>query len=378
MGTHRVLILGAGFGGLELASTLSERFGSEVAVTLIDKSDYFMFGYSKLDVLFGRKTVEEVKLPYRSLTKPGVRLLQETITSIDAANRRVTTSAGTHEADYLVIALGADYDVSTTPGIVLGENEFYSVAGAAHLRTVLPTFKGGNVIVGVCSAPYKCPPAPSECALMLHDYLVERGLRDSSTIKIVNPLGKPVPPSPETSEALLKSFAERGIEFIGGTKVVAVDAAKHTVTTDKGEMPCDLFLGIPKNRAPDVVVASGLTNAEGWVNIDPRTLLTSHANVWAIGDLAATGTPKAGVFAETAARTVADNITDLVRGKDASARYPGSGSCYIEFGSGRVARIDVDFFSGPAPTATFHTPSQDLRSNKDEFGTVRKSRWFGL
>lgn len=378
MGAPRVLILGAGFGGLELATTLSETFGADVAVTLIDKCDYFMFGYSKLDVMFGRKTVEELKMPYRSLTKPGVRLLQETITAIDAPNRRVTTNAGTHEADYLVLALGADYDVSTTPGIVLGENEFYTLAGAANLREVLPTFKGGNVIVGVCSAPYKCPPAPSECALMMHDYLVERGLRDTSTIKIVNPLPRPVPPSPETSEALLKAFAERGIEYVAVTKVVAVDAAKRTVTTDKGELPCDLFLGIPKNRAPDVVVAAGLTNAEGWVAVDPRTLLTPHANVWAIGDLSATGTPKAGVFAETAARTVATNIIDLVRGNEASARYPGSGSCYIEFGANRVARVDVDFFSGPAPTGRFHTPSADLRSDKDNFGTVRKSRWFGL
>ena len=50
----RALILGAGFGGLELATTLSEALGDEADVTLIDKSDAFVFGYSKLDVMFGR------------------------------------------------------------------------------------------------------------------------------------------------------------------------------------------------------------------------------------------------------------------------------------------------------------------------------------
>jgi sulfide:quinone oxidoreductase len=92
------------------------------------------------------------------------------VTAIDPAARRVTTDAGVHEAGILVIALGADYDVSATPGITLGENEFYSLAGATRMRDLLPTFRKGHAVIGVCAAPYKCPPAPSECALMLHEY----------------------------------------------------------------------------------------------------------------------------------------------------------------------------------------------------------------
>jgi len=375
--TPRVLILGAGFGGLELATTLSEAKGDGVAITVIDRSDHFMFGFAKLDVMFGRKTVDEVKLPYAHLVKPGVRLVRETITAIDPANRRVTTDAGVHEADHLVIALGADYDVSATPGIVLGDNEFYSVEGAAHLREVIPTFTSGHAVIGVCSAPYKCPPAPSECALMLHDYLLTRGVRDACKITIVNPLSSPVPPSPETSKALLAAFAERGIEFMALRRIVSVDRARQVAVLDDGAaLPCQLFLGIPRNRAPDVVVAAGLTK-DGWVAIDPRTLETPFPGVYAIGDLANTGTPKAGVFAEAAARTVATNLLARMRGDDPSARYPGTGSCYIEFGDGRVARVDVDFFSGPAPTGTFRQPSAGLRADKDQFGSIRKARWFG-
>jgi sulfide:quinone oxidoreductase len=151
--TMRVLILGAGFGGLELGTSLSEALGETVAITLIDKSDAFVFGYSKLDVMFGRATMDAVRLPYLNFVKPGVRVLRETVTAIDPAARRVTTHAGTHDADILIIALGADYDVSTTPGITLGENEFYSVAGALHLRDVLPTFTRGHAVIGVCGAP---------------------------------------------------------------------------------------------------------------------------------------------------------------------------------------------------------------------------------
>lgn len=377
--TPRILILGAGFGGLELATTLSETMGDKLAVTLIDKSDHFIFGFTKLDVLFGNATAEAVKVPYAGLVKPGVRLLRETITAIDPKTRRVTTDKGTHDCDHLVIALGADYDTSTTPGIVLGENEFYSLEGAAHMASVLPTFKSGHAVIGVCSAPYKCPPAPSECALMLHEYLTERGLRDACKITIVNPLSSPVPPHPPTANALLESFAERGIEWIGQKRIVSVDRARKVAVIDDGrELPCDLFLGVPKNRAPDVVVKAGMTTPEGWCAIEPRTLETPHANVYAIGDIAATGTPKAGIFAEAAARTVSERILARVRGEDPDARYPGTGSCYIEFGGGRVARVDVDFFSGPGPTGVFHPPTLDLREDKDLFGSKRRSRWFGL
>src|ERR1043166_2726793 len=125
----RILVLGAGFGGLELCTMLSEAFGDGVDVTLIDKSDSFYFGFSKLDVMFGHTTPDAVKLPYKKVVKPGVRVLQETISSIDPVAKRVTTDRGTHEADFMVVALGADYDFDVTPGMVEA-TEFYTLAGA--------------------------------------------------------------------------------------------------------------------------------------------------------------------------------------------------------------------------------------------------------
>ena len=167
---------------------LSEALGDGSSVTLIDKSDAFVFGFSKLDVMFGRTTPDAVRLPYRDIAKPGVRFLQETITAIDPEARRVTTDAGVHEADVLVVALGADYDFDATPGLADGGNEFYSVAGAARLAEIVPTFSEGRVVIGVCGAPFKCPPAPSECALLLDDALTARGVRDDCEISFVIPL----------------------------------------------------------------------------------------------------------------------------------------------------------------------------------------------
>jgi sulfide:quinone oxidoreductase len=369
-------VLGAGFGGLELSTLLSEALGDTIEVTLIDKSDYFMFGFSKLDVMFGHATSESQRLLYKDFAKPGVRLLRQTITKIDPVARRVTTNAATFDADYLIVALGAEYDFEATPG--LSEvNEFYSVAGAEKLREVLPRFEQGHALIGVCGAPYKCPPAPSECALMLHDYLSNRGLRDRCKISLVLPLSAPVPPSPDTSKALIAAFAERDIAFHPSKRVVSIDPARRVaMIDDNSEMPFDLFLGVPKHRVPPVVLESGLAE-DGWVPVNPRTLETKYPGVYAVGDGANTGTPKAGMFAEGAAKSVAEALVAKIRNKGDASLYSGAGTCYIEFGAGRVGKVEVDFFSGPKPTGTYWAPSAELRSDKEAFGASRRARWFG-
>lgn len=374
----RVVVLGAGFGGLELSTMLSEALADRLDLTLIDKNDSFFFGYSKLDVMFGRKAPDAVRLFYSSLVKPGVRFRQETITAINPEARRVTTNKGTYDADVLVIALGADYDQDATPGLTQGGNEFYSFAGAERLREVLPTFSQGRAIIGVTSTPFKCPPAPSEAALLLHDYLIARGVRDACEISLVMPFGIPVPPSPATSKALLAAFAEREITFVPNRLVRALDPARQVaVLDDEREIPYNLFLGIPKHCAPKVVAASGMT-VDGWIPVNPKTLATRFPGVYAVGDVTSVGTPKAGVFSEGAARVVAASlIADLLGGEQPPA-YTGAGSCYIEFGAKRVGRVDVDFLSGPSPTGSFVEPSIALAGEKQRFGSSRRARWLGL
>ncbi|MDF0673473.1 MAG: FAD-dependent oxidoreductase [Nitrospira sp.] len=375
---QRILILGAGFGGLELSTMLSEAFGDRIDVTLIDKNDSFYFGFSKLDVLFGRTRPDAVRLPYKKFVKPGVRVLQETVSSIDPIAKRVTTDRGTHEADFLVVALGADYDFAATPGLA-DATEFYTLGGATQLGGILPTFTKGRILIAVGGAPFKCPPAPSEAALMMHDYLATRGIRGACEITLILPLEVPVPPSPETSRALLAAFAERNITFVADREVRSVETQRRVVTLDDGrEFPYDLFLGVPAIRAPKLLEESGMTE-DKYVPVKPKTLETRFPDVYAVGDCARQGTPKAGVFAEGAARAVATALIARLRNQESPVTHKGTGSCYIEFGGGRIGRVDVDFFSNPdGPTGTYYEPSVALRADKEHFGSSRRARWFGL
>ena len=375
----RVVVLGAGFGGLELTTILSDACGDSIDIVLIDRGDAFVFGFSKLDVMFGRRMPADVRHPYRDIVKPGVRFLHSTVRSIDPAARRVVTDDGTFEADFLVVALGADIDPAATPGLVEGGNEFYTVAGAFTLREVLPRFERGPAIIGVTGKSFKCPPAPSETALLLDDYLAARGRREAAEISVVMPFGTPIPPSPETSQAILAAFAERGIRYVKDSLVRALEPGrKVAVLSDGTEMPYELFLGVPVHRVPQVVVESGLAaDAYGWVPVNKKTLETNFPGVYAVGDVNGVGTAKAGVFAEGAARVVAAAIISQLRGGPSPEAYKGAGTCYVEFGRGQVGKVDVDFLSGPKPVATFHGASEALVAEKGDFGSSRIRRWFG-
>ena len=373
----RIVILGAGFGGLELSTRLSEEFGDGVDVVLIDKGEGFVFGFSKLDVMFGFTDAEHVLHRFEDAVKPGVRFVRAVVTAIDPIAKVVTTDAGTFDADILVVALGADLHPEMTPGLLEGGHEFYTVPGAFALRDVLHEFEGGRVLVGVTSTPFKCPPAPSETTLLVNDFLQERGLREHSEVSLVMPLPLPIPPSPQASEAILAAFEHRGITWRPNTLVRALDPArKVAVLSDGGELPYDLFLGVPIHRAPTVVVDAGLTE-DGWIPVDPLTLQTRFPGVYAVGDVTSVGTPKAGVFAEGQASVVASAIIATVHNAETDAVYDGHGICYMEFGGQQIAKIDVTFQSGSRPVGWMEGPDIELAADKSTFGSDRIQRWFG-
>lgn len=369
--------MGAGFGGLQVSAQLSDEFGDGVDIVLIDRSEGFVFGFSKLDVMFGRKDKNAVLHAYRDLVKPGVQFVSANIESIDPTTKSVTTDVGSFEGDILVVALGADLDPGATPGLIDGGHEFYTEAGAFALSKVLDDFDGGRVVVGLTSTPFKCPPAPSETVLMLHDLLTRRGLRGQSTISLVMPFQVPIPPSPSASQALLAAFAEREITWCPETLVCELDPErKVAIAADGMELDYDLFLGVPKHHAPTVVVDAGLT-VDGWIPVNSLTLETSFPDVYAIGDVTSVGTPKAGVYSEGQAGVVAARIAARIRGQIASSEYDGHGICYLEFGGGRVARVATTFLTGQRPVGEFDAPSLAYVDDKHEFAVSRIRRWFG-
>ena len=376
---RHVLILGAGFGGLELATCLSEAAADAVDVTLLDRNDSFFFGFSKLEVMLGRQSAADVRLPYRDVAKDAVEFRRETVVGIDPVARRVETDVGTHDADFLVVAMGADYDIAATPGLEEGGYEYYSLAGAERLRDALADFEGGRVLVSVLGQPFKCPPAPFEGSFLLHEYFTQRGIRDAVQMATTFPMQRPVPVTGPVSQMFRDALASRGIEELPQHLVTSIDPAARIARLATAEtLRYDLFVGIPVHRAPEPLAASGLA-VNSWVPVDQTNLRTAFPHVYALGDVC-TGprtVAKAGIFAEAAARVVADDIMAEISGGHPPGPYEGSGVCYAEFGGGLVSKVEVNFLRGDSPAADRHDPSREFAAEKTQFGATRRARWFG-
>ena len=378
-----ILILGAGFGGLETATGLAEALagaGDDYAITLVDRNDAFFVGFSKIDVLFGRATARDVSYRYENLRAEGVRFVRDTITRIDTAGRIVETTDHTLPYDVLVVALGAELDHAAIPGFLeSGGHEFYSMRGAEALEPVLRDFTAGRLVLGIFRTPYKCPPAPYEVACQLDELFRARGVRDAIELSMVIPGARPVP-NPDVSDLLEARLAEHGVELLAGRPIESVDAAGRRVLIPDGAVDFDLFVGVPVHVPPAVIVASGLSDG-GFLAVDQRTLETRVPDVYAVGDVTHIPVgdkvvPKAGAFAEDAARTV---VSEILRREGLVAdRVPfaARGACYADLGGGEVARLDADFLGGDTPSMTVEGPSRELRGDKERFASSRRDRWF--
>ena len=305
----RVVIAGAGFGGLELTTRLSDEFGDDVDIVLIDRSDGFVFGFSKLDVMFGRADRRAVRCtPTATSSSPACGSCRPTI-ALDRPGRQAGRDRRRHVRRRHPGGRARRRPGSAaTPGLLEGGHEFYTVAGAFALaRRAGRLRRRPRRSSASRRPPFKCPPAPSETALLLHDYLSRAG-----TARVVDDLagdaaGRADPAVTGGSQALLAAFAERGIDWHPSRLVARLDPdRKVALLSDGDELPYDLFLGVPVHRAPaGRGRGSGLT-VDGWIPVDPLTLETSFPGVYAVGDVTSVGTPKAGVFAEGQAIVVAD------------------------------------------------------------------------
>jgi sulfide:quinone oxidoreductase len=234
-------------------------------------------------------------------------------------------------------------------------------------------------MISVLGQPFKCPPAPFEGAFLLHEYFTQRGVREAVAMCSTFPMAGPVPVTSGVSQMFRDGLAVRGIEELPQHLVTSIDPATRTAQFASGEkLPYDLFIGIPVHRAPDPLAAAGLA-VNGWVPVDQTNLRTRFPNVYALGDVCSgpRNVPKAGLFAESAARVAAADIVASISGGEPPAPYDGSGICYADFGGGLVSKVEVNFLSGPSASADPHQPSREFAAEKEEFGATRRSRWFG-
>ena len=380
----QVVILGAGVGGLVAANELQGKVGGKASVTLIERKARFQFPPSFPWVVMGSRTPEQVEKDVGPLERKGIRVLQDEVSGLDLSGKSVTTARGQVPYDHLVIALGAEYASESVPGLVEHAHHMYDLGSAVRLRDAVAGFQGGTVAIGVARLPFKCPAAPYELALLLDDVFRRRGRRAKVEIEFFTPEGAPLPAAgPESGGKVLAMLQERGIAYHPKRKLKEV--GPRSLTFEEGEpIQFDLLVCVPPHRAPKPVVDAGLTDASGWVPVDPGTLQTKQPSVFAIGDVTSLPTPngyvpllpKAGVFASGQGKLVAHNLAVQILGRGRLQTWDGYGACFLEVGKGRSVFMSGNFLAAPRPALELRGPGAIYHTQKVLFEKYWLRHWF--
>lgn len=379
-GMARVLVLGAGFGGIATATALRAQLQPADEIVLVDREADFSMGLRKTWAILGISPMAYGTRSLATLAGRGIRVVQGTVDSIDSAGRSAIVDGQRWEADALVISLGAAHAMDAIPGLAEHGHNAWDRFHVERTHAAVDAFRGGRAVVGIFGMPHPCPPAPYELALLLSDRLDARGIE--ATVTVFGPAPIVLPILGAAGCAILDDrLDERGVPYLAGRVATEVRAgAVHFATGEP--VGFDLLLAVPPHRCPPVLVEAGLAPAGGWVQVNRSTLETEYQGVYAIGDAAAIPLangmplPKAGLFAEKEGETVAARIAARLHGESPTATFDGGGACFLEMGGGEAATISGDFFADP-PVVELSAPSADLRAAKERFEIERLTSWFG-
>ena len=373
-----ILILGGGFGGLAAAHELRARLPDNHEVTVVAADDHFYAGFAKLWDLVGARPLEQGTASLSTLEQHGIRFVQTRITTIDPAERRVETEAGSFSADFLLVALGA----GPGPGRFLRlhgpAHNLYDAKELPQMRADLAHLDGGTLMVTILGAPYKCPPAPYEAAFLLDEHLRGRGVRDAIELVVTTPQPMTLPAAgSENSRFVAEALEDRDIELRTEQSVQAIDVDTRTVSfAEGGRLRYALLLAVPQALPPQVVAESPLAGEGGWIQPDRETLLTRFERVYAAGDCTASPPPKAGIFAEAEARVAARNIAAEIDGGPGDL-FDGTGYCFLEFPGQRASALEGHFFAQP-PDVRLAEPDTETFARKQAFETERLRDWLDV
>jgi sulfide:quinone oxidoreductase len=379
-----VVVLGGGVGGVAVANLLHDRLGAKADITVVERKRFFEFPPSYPWVMLGQRQPQEIRRELALLKKKGIGVIAGEVSDIDLADRSVTVNGSNIGFDYLIVALGAGYAPERIPGLFPTSHHIYDLESAVRLRGALAEFDGGVVAIGVSSLPFKCPAAPYETAFLVDHYFKARGSGKGVQIRFFTPEGLPLPSAgPEIGNGTKAMLESRGIDATFKVKLAEVKPGE-AIFEDGSRLAFDLLIAVPPHAAPEVVQRAGLTDETGWIPVEPTTMRTKHANVYALGDVTSVSTPsgfvpylpKAGVFAQHQAEVVANNIAVEINGRGHTKAWDGGGACFLMTGGAQAAFVKGTWFATPHPAIKFSPPSRIMYMERVLFEKFWLRRWF--
>jgi sulfide:quinone oxidoreductase len=379
----RILILGAGFGGLTAANILRKNLSHVHKITVIDKNKSFMMGLVNLWILYGTRKLQDSFIPLANLLNKDIEFINDEIVGINFTQSSISTKfSGKFDYDYLIISLGSDLAPEKIDGFIEhGGFNLYDAQQIPELRQKILSLNKGKIAICIADIPYKCPPAPYEASMLINDLLIKNGTRDQIDIDFYAPSVLTLPVAgPDVSQRLVRLLNMNNINFHPLHKVKKVSNDMIKFENGNNEK-FDLLILTPPHKVPTVIRKCEITKDWDWIRVDKFTLKTMYDNVFAIGDVTEivlggmVTIPKAGIFAEAQAKVVAQEIIDQITNTKTNSRFDGKGFCFMEVGSNEAGYIEVDLYSED-PYTQLHPPSRESYRKKLEFEETRVKNWL--
>ncbi|HRH71800.1 MAG TPA: FAD-dependent oxidoreductase, partial [Zoogloea sp.] len=343
-----VVVVGGGFGGATVAKYLRMWSQMGVDVTLVERNPQFISCPISNLVIGGDKQMADITMSYDGLRNTwGVKVLQDTVTAVDAGARKVTlASGGVLSYDRIVLSPGIEFMYDQVPGLETEAardtvlHAWKAGAQTVALRKQLEDMKDGGVYaLSIPKAPYRCPPGPYERACLVANYLQKTKPKSKVLVLDAN--------EEITSKKGLftKAFEKyKGIlEYRPNSELREVDAASRTAVLEFDKVKADVLNVVPPQRAGDIAAKSGIKLINNrWVDIDWLSFESVNTpGVHVIGDaiFPAPTMPKSGHMANQHAKVTAAAIINLLAGEAPSSTPLVMNTCYSFVDSKNVIHV---------------------------------------
>jgi sulfide:quinone oxidoreductase len=377
----KLVIIGAGFGGLTVFHHVSRWTGSQdVEVTVIDERETFLVKPSLPEVALGEKDIRDITFPLRPVIESYGRFIRSRVHRIDPKEQQVYLDDEVSVPyDFLVIALGGKKDFESVPGF----REYgYSVCTdilAPRLYEAIENFEQGNILIGsapmlsgtrVKDVPHletACEGPVGEVAFMIDSELRARGIRGQARIICFSPAEIFFEDVGDKVHEAFEGLARKHEVEVVTNKVINSIEKDGVVFKDGSTIASALTVLIPTYRGPDVLTESGLGDEAGFVPTDENFQHLDYENIFAIGDVASRTVPKLGHLAVEQGNLVASLLRQRVTGRGETYDYEPEIFCIMNMGNRKAMLIRSNTLWGGQMDISYHSSMSHLM--KSSFDT---------
>ncbi|MFC6293213.1 pyridine nucleotide-disulfide oxidoreductase [Macrococcus epidermidis] len=349
----KVIILGAGAGGISTASRLKNAGVKDILI--IDYADKHAYQPAWPLVGSGDEKKKDTVKPMKKVIPNGIDYEQQKVKFIQPVERKVHLDNGEYVMyEYLVVALGIQLDFNKIEGLeeTLGKNGVCTNYLYDYLDYTYKTLKqtnDGNIIVTKPKSVIKGGVSPENSIFTFDEFVHDK---KKNQPHLIFKTGKDTLFPVEKYRAYIeKHLNNKDIEYGLNQELVKVDGKnqratfKDLVALETYEVPFSMLLVTPPMSAPDVVKQSTLSDAEGWLDVDPNTLQhVRHLNVFGIGDCTNLPTVKMGAAVRKQVPILVKNLLSQMNNRPLSSHYDGATACPVatEYGQAFIAEFGYD------------------------------------